>query len=235
MKDKLRGVVAGMLIGTTLTGGAVFAATGSKAIEVIYKNIKVYKDNVLCELKDANGTVIEPFIYNGTTYMPVRGAANLAGMEVDWDGENNSIYLWDEVPRDGTYLMEVCPPYELTSGQIHLQAEGKSFSMAGKKYSNGFELYDPSYNPTIYFNLDSKYSQIDFSLGHVDKQGSHDTDILFFVDGKLVKTITVVGGELPKKVSIPVKYGLQLKIMAESTSSDIRNTSDIGFGNITVK
>lgn len=234
MKQKLQGLIAGMLIGATITGGAVFATTGTKTIEVLYNNIKVYKDNVLCELKDANGTVIEPFIYNGTTYMPVRGTANLAGMDVEWDGATQSVYLWDEIPMNGTYLLDVCPPYELSDGKLHLQSEGKSFSMAGKKYSNGFELYDPQYNPTIYFNLDSKYSQIDLTLGHVDGQGTDDTDILFFLDGKLIKTIAVKGGELPKQISIPVNYGLQLKIMAENASENW-NGSDIGFGNITVK
>lgn len=235
MKKKLQGFVAGALIGATLTGGVVLAATGTKTIDVIYNNIKVYKDNVLCELKDANGTVIEPFIYNGTTYMPVRGTANLAGMDVEWDGATKSVYLWDEVPMAGTYLLDVCPPYELTAGEIHLQSEGKSFSMAGKKYSNGFELYDPRHNPTIYFNLDSKYAQIDFTVGHVDGQGSDDTDILFFLDGKLIKTVSVKGGKLPKQVSIPVNYGLQLKIMAENASDNDWNNSDIGFGNITVQ
>lgn len=234
MRKRLQGIMIGMLIGATLTGGTVLAKTGLEHIEVMYNNIKVYKDNVLCELKDSNGTVIEPFIYNGTTYMPVRGTANLAGMEVSWDGATQSVYLWDEIPMDGTYLLEVCPPYKLSAGNIHLQSEGKSFSMAGKKYSNGFELYDPNYNPTALFNLDSKFSKINFTLGHVDNQGDDDTDIHFFIDRKLVKTITLIGGELPKKVSLPVNYGLQLKIVAENASNG-GNYSDIGFGNITVE
>lgn len=101
MKQKLQGLLAGLLIGTTLTGGFVFAKTGTEYIEVIYNDIKVYRDNVLCELKDANGTVIEPFIYNGTTYMPVRGAANLAGMDVQWDGSEKSIYWWVTIKNHG--------------------------------------------------------------------------------------------------------------------------------------
>jgi len=36
--------------------------------------------------------IIEPFIYNGTTYMPVRGTAKLAGMDVEWDGSTKSVY-----------------------------------------------------------------------------------------------------------------------------------------------
>lgn len=114
MKQRLQGLVTGIAIGAICTSGAVFAKTAIENITVSYDNIKVYKDNVLCELKDSNGSVIEPFIYNGTTYMPVRGTAKLADMDVTWDGASKSVYLWDEMVPNGTYLMEVCPPYEKT-------------------------------------------------------------------------------------------------------------------------
>ena len=230
MKQNLKGVLAGVLIGATVTGGAVLAATGTKTIEVLYNNIKVYKDNVLCELKDANGTVIEPFIYNGTTYMPVRGTANLADMQVTWDGATQSVYLWDKMCPDDTYLMEVCPPYEKSdSCETYLQTKGESFQMSGEKYSNGFSFkYE---NQFAMFNLNSKYSSIDFTVGHIDGTDMHDQVISFIVDGKLVKEITVEAEALPKTVSIPVNYGLQLKVI----NSDEWNSSKVGFGNITVK
>ena len=229
MKQKLQGLIAGVLIGATITGGAVFAATGTKTIEVLYNNIKVYKDNVLCELKDANGTVIEPFIYNGTTYMPVRGTANLAGMDVTWDGATQSVYLWDEIPADGTYLLDVCPPYE-TSRYCDLfsSVKGENFEMAGEKYSNGIKLGVHGWYAL--FNLNSKYSSIECTVGHATDNQLEKT-VYFYVDGKLVKEVTIHAEELPKKISIPVRYGLQLKIMSDKEDE----SGYIGIGNITVK
>ena len=72
MNKRLQGFVAGVLCCVLFAGIGVYAKSKTEMIEVLYNNIKIYKDNVLCELKDANGTVIEPFIYNGTTYLPVR-------------------------------------------------------------------------------------------------------------------------------------------------------------------
>ena len=234
MMKRLQGLIAGVLVGTMITGGAVFAATGTKTIEVLYNNIKVYKDNVLCELKDANGTVIEPFIYNGTTYMPVRGTANLAGMDVEWDGNTNSIYLWDEIVAPGTYLLDVCPPYETDGYSEYLPQSGKSFQMAGTKYSNGFTLrHQDGY---ALFNLNSKYSTIEFTIGHVDDTDMSEQEICFYVDGKLVKEISVDAEALPKRISIPVNYGLQLKILESvGTGRYSWNGAAVGFGNITVK
>lgn len=228
MKQRLQGAVAGVLIGALCTGSAVFAKSKLETIEVEYDNIKVYKDNVLCELKDSNGSVIEPFIYNGTTYMPVRGTANIAGMDVTWDGNTKSVYLWDEMVQDGTYLMEVCPPYEKSSYcDIFLSSKGENFEMAGEKFSNGIKLGVHGWYAL--FNLNSKYSTVECTVGHATDNQLEKT-VYFIVDGKTVKEVTLGAEELPKKISIPVSYGLQLKIMSDK--SDERGY--IGLGNITV-
>lgn len=228
MKRRLQGFLAGIIVGAFAVGGLALAKSSTEYIEVLYNNIKVYKDNVLCELKDANGTVIEPFIYNGTTYMPVRGTANLADMEVTWDGNTKSVYLWDETVPDDTYLMDVCPPYETKWYGEFLQEDGKYFNMSGNRYTNGFVLNQR--DGYALFNLNSKYSSIEFTVGHVDDTNMKDGIVSFFVDGRLIKEITVGAEDMPKTVLIPVSYGLQLKILRTEGLN-----ADTGFGNITVR
>lgn len=233
MKQKLQGLTAGMLIGVLLSSGVVFAMSKTQKIEVTYDNIKVYKDNVLCELKDANGTIIEPFIYNGTTYMPVRGTANLADMQVTWDGNTKSVYLWDEQVPSGTYLMEVCPPYELRSFRSYSSAEGKSFKMGGTQYSDGIVSPDSwDTDRVALFNIDSKYSSLECVIGHVTNE-EYAKSVSFIVDGKIVDTIRIEPDSLPKKVRVPLKYGLQLKIMVNEL--DDGKMSGVGIGNITIQ
>ena len=230
MKERIQGILVGILISTIGLGCVAYATSATKTIDVLYNNIKVYKDNVLCELKDANGTPIEPFIYNGTTYMPVRGTANLANMQVTWDGNTNSVYLWDEISPASTYLMEVCPPYE-GNYDDYLQNNGDSFEMAGEKYSNGLVLArTQTYIGSALFNLNGKYSTLECTIGHV-YSSDYDQSVSFIVDGKLVEEVSIPAGEMPKTVSIPLNNGLQLKI--------IRNNGGtyqyIGLGNIIVK
>lgn len=228
MKKAAAGYVAGFLSAAVVFGGVAYATVGTKTIEAVYSNIKVYKDNVLCELKDANGTVIEPFIYNGTTYLPVRGAANLADMEVTWDGASKSVYLWDEQVPEGTYFLEVCPPYDKSSYvSTYTALKGQSFEMAGEKYSDGLVM---SWGEYALFNLNSKYSTIECTIGHTNYQGYEKT-VYFIVDGKVVQEVTLEPECLPKKVSIPVQYGLQLKIQTGEGSGAQR----IGIGNMTVR
>ncbi len=73
MKNEIKGFVAGAAAMAVFSCGLSYAKSRVESIEVTYDDIKVYKDNVLCELKDAKGNVIEPFIYEGIEYLSACG------------------------------------------------------------------------------------------------------------------------------------------------------------------
>ena len=73
-------------------------------IEVTYQGTEYWNNG-----DRYTGTVDIPstVIYNGTTYLPVRGTASLAGMEVTWDGATKSVYLWDDLSPEGTAFLNL--------------------------------------------------------------------------------------------------------------------------------
>lgn len=225
MKQRLQGLIAGIAIGAVCTSGAVFAKSRTENIEVTYDNIKVYKDNVLCELKDSNGSVIEPFIYNGTTYMPVRGTANIAGMDVTWNGNTKSVYLWDNMVAEGTYLMEVCPPYD---GDRMVTDD---FKMAGDRYS-GFTLWG-NMNPYALVNLNGKYSSLSMIIGPEDDSdfGDDVAIVKVILDGRNVETFEIKQTDYPRNITLPLNGALQMKIEMEIGF----NSASVGFGNIVLR
>ncbi|MBQ4556655.1 MAG: hypothetical protein IJA60_03295 [Clostridia bacterium] len=81
-----------------------FAKEAAEQITAVYRNIKLVVDGVLVEPKDANGNVVEPFIYNGTTYLPVRAVATAFEKDVAWDGENAIVYLGGKVDKPAKEL-----------------------------------------------------------------------------------------------------------------------------------
>ncbi len=228
MKKRLQGLITGVLIGTMLTSGIVFAKQTTETIQALYKDIKIYVDGVKIDPKDANGNKVEPFIYNGTTYLPVRAVGEAINKQVTWDGVTSSVYL-GEKPGDIQYLMDVCPPYE----KVHYCEEftttnGKSFLMGGKKFTNGVALHNDNWRSSaMSFNLDSKYKSITLYLGPVDdKHHFEETIVGFYVDNKLINDYTLKSGDLPKKITIPVNYGMKFKI-----THNCRDGS-VGFGDI---
>ena len=237
MKEKIKGLILGILIGSAISGSIVLAKNGTEYVEILYNNIKVYKDNVLCELRDANGEVIEPFVYNGTTYMPIRGTANLLDVQVEWDGANKSVKLWDEILPSGTYFMDVCPPYTTKdynvyhTCEVYSSANTESFSMGGEKYSNGLALAGcHSSNTYALFNLNGQYKELEMVIAPID--GNEDpSGIAFIVDGKNVAEYIVKEGDYPKTIKVPLNYGLQLKIV----TIDGEGRYYTGLGNIVVR
>ena len=185
-------------------------------IDVTYDNYKVYIDNTLADLTDANGTTVEPFVYNGTTYLPVRGVAQAMGAQVTYDGASRSVYIWDKMVPGETMMMDVCPPYEI-SGETFSSYEGNYFEMDGKKRSNGIRMYSSS---AALFNLDGKYKSLSFDIGHI-YDINYEKNINFIVDGKTVKTITLKPEQLAEHITIPLNYGLQLKIVTDDEAYNV--------------
>ncbi|MBQ9921324.1 MAG: hypothetical protein IJO52_03990 [Clostridia bacterium] len=69
------------------------ATTGYIQKELLYDNIKITLDGEEIKPTDVNGNYIEPFIIEGTTYLPVRGIANSLGLGVDWEDETRTVKL----------------------------------------------------------------------------------------------------------------------------------------------
>ena len=69
-------------------------------ITAAYANYKLNIDGNPVVPRDAAGNRVEIFSYNGTTYLPVRAAANALNKNVTWDGSTNTIYLTDKPSTD---------------------------------------------------------------------------------------------------------------------------------------
>lgn len=116
MKKEIKGFMMGAVT-TAFISAAVFTGFADpigKAINAVYNNIKLYVDGKLVQPKDAKGNDIEPFIYNGTTYLPVRAVSEALGKPVSWDGESNSVYVGNKPAQDTKETKEVKEQKEVT-------------------------------------------------------------------------------------------------------------------------
>ncbi len=48
--------------------------------------------------RDANGEVVYPLVYAGSTYLPLRAISELMGETIEWDGNLKIIYIGSKVP-----------------------------------------------------------------------------------------------------------------------------------------
>lgn len=88
MKDKLKGLFLGLSLGTILTGSIAYAS--GTQIEVYFSSLKYMFDGVEKKPTAEQG---DGFIYNGTTYVPLRFVSESLGKEVQWDSDTGTIWV----------------------------------------------------------------------------------------------------------------------------------------------
>lgn len=82
-KEKIKGFICGVIAGITAVSVIpVMAQQVEKKILASYRNIKIYADGKLVNTNEDN----EAFIYNGTTYLPVRAIGETFNKAVEWEG-----------------------------------------------------------------------------------------------------------------------------------------------------
>ncbi len=128
------------LLGAMVLGTCpVSAEDGTREISAAFRDIKIIVDGKQLS------TPAEPFIYNGTTYLPVRAVGEAVGKEVAWDNDTKTVTLTTPPPtieadRDTIVNLD----FELSvtpSGK----KERTEILRVNEKYENGSTSYSLYY------------------------------------------------------------------------------------------
>ena len=70
----------------------------------VTSGIDVFVNGKYFNPKDVNGNIVEPFVYNGTTYLPARAISNIFGAKISWDSTVNGVLIENSSLVLNTYL-----------------------------------------------------------------------------------------------------------------------------------
>lgn len=130
-KGFILGFISAVLI-FNLTMPALAATV--KQITATYKNVQVVIDGKRVVPKDAYGKPIEPFISGGTTYLPIRGIASALGLDVEWDGKNNTVYLTSD--QQGPVATPTPAPTNQPDGTVSYNITYQDCKLHQSQYSD---------------------------------------------------------------------------------------------------
>ncbi|MCD8215230.1 MAG: NPCBM/NEW2 domain-containing protein [Clostridiales bacterium] len=167
----------------------VVAKQAVETAELTFKNIVVYVDGQVVDTTEA-----EPFIYNGTTYLPLRTVAEALGKEVNWVGETNTVYLgaMPSVYVETDTLLEDMYSYNNTYSKI--QHTQKGADNKNNSYSTGAIFTcvgsGSDYVNSAEYSLNGKYSTFSGTLAvpYVERNSQKSRVVKFYGDGKLLYT-----------------------------------------------
>ena len=201
MKQRAQGLIAGLLSGVMLTSGLAIAANTTTLYDVVTNGIKIVVDGKKLNPTDANGNKVEPMIYNGTTYLPVRAVANALGKAVYWDGPNYTVYLGD---MGGQLEYPTVYMTELKSIENNPWTEKSVTDNYGNEYINVVKNYDYGFMRFEYL-LNMKYRRFKAKLfvPSTSSEGSGYLEII--ADGKPIYT-----SEKMTKTSRPVDIDVNI-------------------------
>lgn len=66
-------------------------------------------------LKDPNGNTVQPFVYNGTTYVPIRAVSEMFNADIIYNSDENKAYIYDD------YTEILVAAYMLEKSTIQMQ------------------------------------------------------------------------------------------------------------------
>lgn len=95
MNERIKGIIAGSLVTLLIGGTFSIAKQATEKVDITYRDIKITLNGAEVKPTDASGNAVEPFILNGTTYLPVRAVANALDIDVTWDDKTSTVGLLD--------------------------------------------------------------------------------------------------------------------------------------------
>lgn len=125
-----------------------FASWLDQTIKASYRNISVYVNGTVKQAKNVNGVVIEPFIVDGTTYVPLRGIADILGYQVSFNPT--------------TYRIDITGTDISTLTQRIIQQEATIKALEAKLAAQTVDLDD------LEVDLNDDYPEFDSTLDIVD-------------------------------------------------------------------
>lgn len=223
MKFQLRGFLAGTLAGLVATTAiATFTPTLKTLENVITEGISIVIDGKDFVCTNVNGDVVEPMIYNGTTYIPVRAVSSAFGKAVSWDGDSYTVYLGD---MDGALEKPTVTFKDMTNIAEHntfFDKETNVKDQYGTTYETAYFCdtidYKDELSSCCEYLLDSKYSKFKATLFITDGYSREGTSSVYFIgDGNQIgEPITFTKTSKPLDVEINVEGINDLKIVFDT-------------------
>ena len=221
-----------LLVGTAAAASAVT----KKTIEASYMDIKLVVDGVEVTPKDAAGKVVEPFMSEGTTYLPVRAVAEALGKEVSWDGDTKTVYI-GKAPGAEENWMTKLPPYQSEYAKIYDGSDHReSFDVAGVTQTLGVVFQDTNgwYQPMAMWNTNGQYSTMNFTIGYMRYTGDNASDVTVevYLDGEYSTSYDFKYDAAPKTVSIPLNSAPNVKLLFTTRNGEAGTHGEWGVYDI---
>lgn len=234
MKDKVKGLIIGLAVGSLITGATAFAA-GGKMIEVFY-NVKDIKVNQVSKMP--KGTQ-QPFIYNGSTFVPLAFVGEALGQPVKWDAQNRTVLIGETGEASAAYPKNGIEEMNQQGGRganVRYEYQGKEIKdNVGNVYTNYIAYYIWNFWPEsgwVYneFPLNGQFKKFKATIGLTNeyKNTTATSTVSIIADGVEKYSTTLKAGDMPTQMEVDLTNAVKVQIKVTNSGEE---TAEIGLFN----
>lgn len=224
-RNTFKGMAIMLAIVLLVNGLVVFAQN----IQAQISDVNIFVNGVKLTMKDSQGNTLQPLVYNGSVYIPVRAVSEAVGKPVTWEGKTKSVYV-GKAPNATTPALWLFSDWDnLFTWEGEWWRGGECKDVLGKIYNPNFSVRPHDYvrrsgesytNAT--FNANGNYSKISgtFSRFFGKRANKFDGTLKIYGDDNLLYNATLQPGAQPIDFNVDITGYLQVKIEISSNRSD---------------
>lgn len=214
------------IVAVLLAALTVFACAAYEKTIKVFTGVTLYLNDKEFKPTDANGNPVEAFIYNGTTYLPVRAVSQALETQVQWEGKSKSVYIGKHTGDKPAVWLDELDYFTSSGPSFEFYNEDKD--NLGEPHNHALTRNGFVIQASRTYMLNGQYSAISGTFYQRYKYRSDDgkNTLKIYGDGELLYSATVSGGIEPIPFSVDLTGVLKLEIKIEG----IRNSFDAAVG-----
>ncbi|WP_308636021.1 stalk domain-containing protein [Paenibacillus silvisoli] len=216
-------ISVGFIAGAVFFSGVSYAANNATQLKAFF-GVKLIQNGI-----DKTPEDKKPFIVDGTTYVPLRTASELTGVDIAWDGKNSAVIIGKKV--EGVALPVPSNVVATTNAVTFSFAQNQKMIINNKTYGNKGQVLVADFQDNFYrgetatfsYDLNAQYATLTFGIGMDDESFNGPTRTLTFKDqdGVLVKQVTVGMGSVQEGIELNVRGIVRLDIEISNLESGL--------------
>lgn len=220
--------ILGFILGSLCFGGLAIQAHEGKWIQISY-NIKDIKINNVSQMPKEN----PPFLYNDTTYVPLRYLTTALNIPISWDPNSNTININTKY-NENTFLIGrdiFYSNYEEGNSGNSINQWNKTDALRdllGATYETGLAFYLSSkFGETrgwsiAEYEINEGFNEFHATLGFTSesKETKEKVNVVIYKDNQEVYKKEIQRTSVPSKFNIDIKNAKKLKIKVYKTTSN---------------
>lgn len=219
--QKLGWILSGALIASLMFSLAspALAALAGKTIEV-YSGVNIYIDDVKLTPTDTNGDPVDVFIYNGTTYLPIRAVSEALNQNVEWDGDTQSVFVGKH-EADRTPVMSLDNLDYFYASHLRGLSSNTVTDNLGNTHETMVIDYFGNNDCSLTYLLNGQYSGLTgvYFLSYSERSSTNTRTLTIYGDGNELWSGSVTAGVEPLDIDVDLTGVLEMQIVVTGESS----------------